>query len=69
MPLSITSSLRMDATSATFFGLPELVQQRLDLGDASGRANTGDKLLTLVATVLTTPMCCALAGRPALSAA
>ena len=22
MPLSITSSLRMDATSATFFGLP-----------------------------------------------
>ena len=57
------------STLALHLGLPELVQQRLDLGDASGRANTGDKMMTLVATVLTTPMCCALAGRPALSAA
>ena len=46
-----------------------LVRQRLDLGDAPGRANIGDKMMTLVATVLTTPMCCALARRPALSAA
>ena len=33
-------------------GLPELVQQRLDLGDAPGRANTGDKMMTLVASAL-----------------
>ena len=46
-----------------------LVRQRLDLGDAPGRANIGDKMMTLVATGLTTPMCCALARRPALSAA
>ena len=29
--------------------LPQLVQQRLDLGYAPGRANTGDQLMTLVA--------------------
>ena len=28
-------------------GLPELVQQRLDLGNAPGRANTGDKMTGL----------------------
>ena len=33
-------------------GLPELVRQRLDLGDAPGRANTGDKMMTLVASAL-----------------
>ncbi len=33
-------------------GLPQLVQQRLDLGNAPGRANTGDKMLTLVASAL-----------------
>ena len=33
-------------------GLPELVQQRLDLGDAPGRANAGDKMMTLVASAL-----------------
>ena len=27
-----------------------LVRQRLDLGDAPGRANTGDKMMTLVAS-------------------
>ena len=32
--------------------LPQLVQQRLDLGDAPGRAKTGDKLMTLVASAL-----------------
>ena len=52
-------------------GLPQLVQQCLDLGNAPGRANTGDKMMTLVAsaplaaTVLTTPMCCAPGGQPA----
>ena len=30
----------------------ELVDRHLDLGDAPGRANTGDKLLTLVASAL-----------------
>ena len=30
----------------------ELVQQRLDLGDAPGRANTSDKMMTLVASAL-----------------
>ena len=29
-----------------------VVQQRLDLGDAPGRANTGDKMMTLVASAL-----------------
>ena len=32
--------------------LPELVQERLDLGNAPGRANTGDKVMTLVASAL-----------------
>ena len=33
-------------------GLPQLVDRRLDLGDAPGRANTGDKIMTLVASAL-----------------
>ena len=33
-------------------GPPQLVQQRLDLGNAPGRANTGDKMMTLVASAL-----------------
>ena len=33
-------------------GLRELVDRHLDLGGAPGRANTGDKLLTLVASAL-----------------
>ena len=33
-------------------GLRELVDSHLDLGDAPGRANTGDKMLTLVASAL-----------------
>ena len=37
---------------ARHLGLPELVWQRLDLGDAPGRANTGDKMMTLVASAL-----------------
>ena len=40
------------ATLALHLGLSKLVQQRLDLGDAPGRANTGDKLMTLVASAL-----------------
>ena len=33
-------------------GLPQLVDRRLDLGDGPGRANTGDKVMTLVASAL-----------------
>ena len=33
-------------------GLPQLVQECLDLGNAPGRANTGDKIMTLVASAL-----------------
>ena len=33
-------------------GLPQLVDRRLDLGDAPGRANPGDKISTLVASAL-----------------
>ena len=40
------------ATLARHLGLPELVRQRLDLGDAPGRANTSDKMMTLVASAL-----------------
>ena len=32
--------------------LPELVHNRLDLGRAPGRANTGDKMMTLVTSAL-----------------
>ena len=33
-------------------GLPQLVDRRLGLGDGPGRANTGDKVMTLVASAL-----------------
>ena len=33
-------------------GLRELVDHHLDLGNAPGRANPGDKMLTLVASAL-----------------
>ena len=33
-------------------GLPQLVDRHLDLGRAPGRANTGDKVMTLVASAL-----------------
>ena len=69
--LVANAGLLLPATLARHLGLPELVRQRLDLGDAPGRANTSDKMMTLVAsalagaTALTTPMCCAPGGRPA----
>ena len=40
------------ATLARHLGLSQLVQQFLDLGDAPGRANAGDKMMTLVASAL-----------------
>ena len=46
------AGLIQPATLALHLGLPQLVQQRLDLGNAPGRANTGDKIVTLVASAL-----------------
>ena len=50
--LVANAGLILPSTLALRLGLPQLVQQRLDLGDAPGRANTGDKMLTLVASAL-----------------
>ena len=47
--LVANAGLLLPATLAQHLGLPQLVQQRLDLGNAPGRANTGDKMMTLVA--------------------
>ena len=77
------AGLILPTTLAQHLGLPQLVDRHLDLGRAPGRANTGDKMMTLVAsaprfrggrlwlaaTALTMPTCCAPAGRPAPSAA
>ena len=46
------AGLILPTTLAQHLGLPQLVQQRLDLGNAPGRANTEDKTLTLVASAL-----------------
>ena len=63
------AGLLLPATLAQHVGLRELVDRHLDLGDAPGRANAGDKMLTLVAsalaaTALTTPMRCVRGGPP-----
>ena len=50
--LVANAGLLLPATLAQHLGLPQLVQQRLDLGNAPGRANTGDKMMTLVASAL-----------------
>ena len=50
--LVANAGLILPATLALRLGLPQLVQQRLDLGNAPGRANTGDKIMTLVASAL-----------------
>jgi hypothetical protein len=61
----------LPATLAQHLGLSQLVERHLDLGRAPGRANTGDKMMTLVASAprfrggrlwlaaiaLTTPKC------------
>ena len=46
------AGLLVPATLAGRLGLRELADAHLDLGDAPGRANAGDKLLTLVASAL-----------------
>ena len=51
--LVANAGLLLPATLARHLGLGGLVDRHLDLGGAPGRANTGDKLLTLVASALT----------------
>jgi hypothetical protein len=46
------AGLLLPATLAHHLGLKELVDRHLDLGRVPGRANVGDKLLTLVASAL-----------------
>ena len=50
--LVANAGLLLPATLAQHLGLPELVQQCLDLGRAPGRANAGDKTMTLIASAL-----------------
>ena len=63
------AGLLLPATLARHLGLRELVDRHLDLGCAPGRANTGDKLLRLVASALAGGDCIdaadAFAGRTA----
>ena len=46
------AGLLLPVTLAHHLGLGELVDHHVDLGDAPGRANAGDKMLTLVASAL-----------------
>ncbi len=50
--LVANAGLILPLTLARRLGLGELVDNHLDLGDAPGRANGGDKMLTLVASAL-----------------
>ncbi len=50
--LVANAGLILPATLARHLGLSQLVQKHLDLGRAPGRANTGDKVMTLVASAL-----------------
>ena len=55
--LVANAGLLLPVTLAQHLGLRELVDSHLDLGDAPGRANTGDKMLTLVASALASGDC------------
>ena len=50
--LVANAGLLLPATLAWHLGLPQLVREHLDLGQTPGRANTGDKIMTLVASAL-----------------
>ena len=50
--LVANAGLLLPVTLAQHLGLRELVDHHLDLGNAPGRANPGDKMLTLVASAL-----------------
>ena len=51
------AGLILPVTLAHHLGLVELVDHHVDLGDAPGRANAGDKFLTLVASALAGGVC------------
>ena len=50
--LVANAGLILPVTLAHHLGVGELVDNHVDLGDAPGRANAGDKFLTLVASAL-----------------
>ena len=50
--LVANAGLLLPVTLAHHLGLGELVDRHVDLGRAPGRANTGDKMMTLVASAL-----------------
>ena len=50
--LVANAGLLLPATLAWHLGLPQLVDRHLGLGRAPGRANPGDKVMTLVASAL-----------------
>ena len=50
--LVANAGLLLPVTLAQHLGLRQLVDSYVDLGDAPGRANTGDKMMTLVASAL-----------------
>ena len=50
--LVANAGLILPVTLARYPGLGELLARQLDLGDAAGRANAGDKMLTPAASAL-----------------
>ena len=56
--LVANAGLLLPATLARHLGLRELVDHHLDLGGPPGRANTGDKMLTRVASALAVSFSC-----------
>ena len=50
--LVANAGLILPVTLAQRLGLSQLVDRHVDLGRAPGRANTGDKMMTLVASAL-----------------
>ena len=50
--LVANAGLLLPVTLALHLGLPQLVDRHLHLGKALGRANTGDKVMTLLASAL-----------------
>ena len=50
--LVANAGLLLPVTFAQHLGLREFVDSHVDLGDAPGRANTGDKIVTLVASAM-----------------
>ena len=61
--LVANAGLLLPATLAQHLGLGELVDHHLNLGSAPGRANTGDKMMTLVASALAGGDCIGCAAR------